>query len=56
MKISVLGYVIKKMLSQLIYLSQWHLLAYYLQKKFLGKTQYKTHNGKLLAIDKVFKT
>ena len=55
-EIDASGYAIDSLLSQLTNLGQWHLLAYYSQKKILAKTQYKTHNDELLAILKVFKT
>ena len=52
------GYAIDKVLSRVIlnYLSQWHLVANFLQKKILAETQCKTQNGELLAIIEVFKT
>ena len=37
-------------------LSYWHLVAFFLTKMIPAKTQYKTHNSKLLAIVEVFKT
>ena len=37
-------------------LDQWHPIAFFSKKKILVKTQYKTHNGKFLAIIKAFKT
>ena len=37
-------------------LSQWHLVAFFSRKMILIETQYRTHNGKLLAIIKAFKT
>ena len=37
-------------------LSQWHLIAFFLRKIISIETQYETHNGKLLAIVKAFKT
>ena len=50
------GYAIDNLLSQLTNLGQWHPVAYYFQKMILAKTQYKSHDGKLLAIIEVFKT
>ena len=54
----VSGYAIDGVLRQLTLndLSQWHPVAYYLQKKVSAKTWYKTHNGELLAIVEAFKT
>ena len=49
------GYAMSGLLSQLIDLDRWHLVAYYFQKMILAKTRYKTHNGELLAIVKAFK-
>ena len=51
-------YAIGGVLSYLILdnLGRWHLVAYSLQKMILAKTQYKTHNGKLLVIVEAFKT
>ena len=37
-------------------LGQWHLVAFFLRKMIPAETQYKTHNGELLAILKAFKT
>ena len=37
-------------------LSQLHLVAFFSKKMISAKIWYKTHNGKLLAIVKVFKT
>ena len=37
-------------------IGQWHLIAFFSQKMILTKTQYKTHNEKLLAINKAFMT
>ena len=56
-KTNVSNYAISSVLSQLTlnHLSQWHQIAYYLQKMILGTTWYKTHNGKLLTIIKPFK-
>ena len=49
-------HAIGEMLSQLTNDSGWwHPLAYFLHKMISAKTQYKTYNGKLLAIDEVFK-
>ena len=36
-------------------LGQWHLVAFFLKKIFLAKTQYNSYNGELLAIVEVFK-
>ena len=54
----VLGYAISRVLNQLTLddSGQWHPVAYYLQRIIPAKTQYKTHNSELLAIDEVFKT
>ena len=52
-----LGHVIGGVLSQLINdSSQWHPVAYFSRKIISAKTQYKTHNGKLLPIVEAFKT
>ena len=63
-----LGYAISSLLSQLasgtnlnevvikVELGQWHLIAFYSKKIISIETWYKTHNGKLLAIVKAFKT
>ena len=37
-------------------LSQWHSIAFFLRKMISAKIQYKTHNGKFVAIIKAFKT
>ena len=37
-------------------LSQWHPVAFFLRKMIPAEIWYKTHDGKLLAIIKVFKT
>ena len=37
-------------------LGQWHLVAFFLRKMIPAETQYKTHDGELLAIVKAFKT
>ena len=51
------GHTISRVLSQLTNdLGQWHPVAYYLRKMIPAKTQYKTHNGELLAIVEAFKT
>ena len=67
-KTDALGYAIGRVLNQLTSgtssngiviktnLSQWHPLAFFLRKMIPAETWYKTHNGKLLAIVKVFKT
>ena len=54
---NVSSYTMCRILNQLIldYLGQWHLVACYLCKMILAKTQYKTHNGKFLTIIKAFK-
>ena len=55
-KIDASGYAISGVVSQLTNnLSQWYPLAYYSWKMIPTKTKYKTYNGKLLAIVKVFK-
>ena len=63
-----LGYAIGSMLSQLasgIYfdrvvtkanLSQWYPVVFFSRKMIPAETQYKTYNGKLLAISEIFKT
>ena len=65
---NVLGYVIDKVLSQLTFrtnpdgvvtktdMSKWHLVVFFSKKRILIETWYKTHNGKLSVIIKVFKT
>ena len=67
-EIDISGYVIGGILSQLssktrsdkvvtkVDLSQWHLVAFFFRKIIPTETWYKTHNGKFLAIVKVFKT
>ena len=54
----VSGYAIGGVLSQLTSddLCQWHLVAFFSCKMILAETRYETHNGKLLAIVKTFKT
>ena len=37
-------------------LSKWHPVIFFFRKMILTETWYKTHNDKLLAIVKVFKT
>ena len=37
-------------------LDQWHPIAFFLRKMILAETQYKTHDGKLVAIVKALKT
>ena len=50
-------HTISRMLSQLTNdLGQWHPVTYFLHKMISTKTWYKTHNSKLLAIVKAFKT
>ena len=68
METDALGYAIGGVLSQLTSgtnldgvvikanLGQWHLVAFFLQKIIPVEIQYKTHDGKLLAIIKAFKT
>ena len=36
-------------------LSYWHLVAFIIRKMILANLQYEIHNGKILAIVKVFK-
>ena len=36
-------------------LGQWHPVAFFLRKIIPAETRYEIHNGKLLAIIKVFK-
>ena len=62
------GYAIGGVLSQLASgtspngvvtktdLGQWHPVAFFSRKMIPAETQYKTHNGELLAIVKAFKT
>ena len=64
----MMGYAIDGVLSQLTSginpdrvvtktdLGQWHPIAFFSKKMILPETRYKTHNGKLLAIVKAFKT
>ena len=64
----ILGYVMGGMLSQLVSgtspdgvvtktnLGQWHLVVFFSRKMIPAETRYETHDGKLLAIVKVFKT
>ena len=58
-KTDMWGYIIRSVLSWLTNLGQWQSVAYYLQKMILdktrNKTRNKTHDGKFLAIVKVFK-
>ena len=51
-------YTIGGILSQLTLddLGRCHLIAFFSRKMISAKTQYKTHDGKLLAIIEVFKT
>ena len=63
-----LGYAIGRVLNQLISginpngvvtktdFGQWHPIVFFLRKMILAETWYKTHDGKLLAIIKAFKT
>ena len=67
-KTDVLDYAISGVLSQLASgtspnrvvtkadLSQWHPVAFFFRKMIPAKTQYKTHDGELLAIVEAFKT
>ena len=66
-KTDTLCYIIKKIPSQLIPNQMtsdgtirsninWHLVADFFRKMIPAKTWYKTHNGKLLAINEAFKT
>ena len=67
-EIDALDYAIGRVLSQLTSgicanevvnkanLGQWYLVAFFSRKMILIKIQYKTHNGKLLAIIEIFKT
>ncbi len=57
-KTDVSGYVIGGILSQLTLddLGRYHLVAFLSQKMIPAETRYETHDGKLLAIFKVFKT
>ena len=62
------GYAIGSILSQLSFetrpngvvtkadLAQWHSIAFFSRKIIPAKTQYKTHDGKLLVIVEAFKT
>ena len=51
------GHTIGGVLSQLTNDSgQWHPVAYFSRKIIPAETQYKTHDGELLAIFKAFKT
>ncbi len=52
------SYTIGGILSQLTSddLGQWHLVAFFSRKMISAETQYKTHDGKLLAIVEVSKT
>ena len=62
------GYSIGEVLSQLASgsspngvvteanLSQWHPIAFFFRKMIPAETQYKTHDGELLAIVEAFKT
>ena len=57
-KTDILGHTICGIFSQLIldYLSQWYQMAFFSQKIIFVKIRYKTHNGKLLVIVKLFQT
>ena len=52
------GYAIGGVFSQLTLdnLGQWHPVAFFLRKMIPAEIRYETHNGKLLAIVKAFKT
>ena len=52
------GYAIGRVKSQLTSnnLGWWYPVAFYLQKMTLAKTQYKTHDGELLAIVEASRT
>ena len=67
-EINASGYAINGVLSSLVSktrpdkvvtktnLGQWHPVAFFSRKMISVETWYKTHNGELLAIVKVFKT
>ena len=67
-EIDAWDYTINSVLSQLAFgtrpdgvvtktdLSQWHSVTFFLKKMISAETWYKTHDGKLLAIIKAFKT
>ena len=52
------GYAISEILSQLTLddFGQWHSVAFFSCKMIPAETRHETHDGKLLAIVKVFKT
>ena len=54
----VSGYTISGVLSQPTSddLGQWHQVVFFSQKMIPVETRYETHNSKLLAIIKTFKT
>ena len=52
----ILDQMIIGLVTMALNLSWWHPVTYYLQKMIPDKTQYKTHNGKLLIIVEAFKT
>lgn len=53
----IFGYAIGDILSLLTLESgQWHFVAFFSRKMIPAKIWYKTHNQKLLAIVKNFKT
>ena len=54
----VSGYAIGRIFNQLISdnLGQWHLIAFFSRKMISAQTRYETHNGKLVAIVKAFKS
>ena len=55
-KTDALGYTIGGVLSQLTLEGWWHLVAFFSYKMISAETKYETHDGKFLAIIKVFKT
>ena len=56
-KTNASDYAIGGVLNQLTLddLNWWHLVTYYLQKMIPAKTQYKTHNGEVLLLLRVWK-
>ena len=57
-KMDVFGYAINKIFNQLILdnFNQWYSVVFFSRKMIPTETRYKTHNEKLLAIIKAFKT
>lgn len=55
---NLLGYAIYRVFSQLTLdnLSRWYSVIFFSRKIIPVETRYKTHDSKLLAIIKVFKT